>query len=133
MNWFCIYSAIAGEFRALRKLEQRGLQCYLPLLTSQRRIGGRVVSRRAPLLARYLFVLTDLDRLSAIRELTEIQEILPHEMMPQPIAAIEISSLQEREQAGEFVFRNTTADRRRRRQILRSFQELGGLYAEIQV
>jgi len=124
-NWFCIYSTVAGEFRALADLEARNIPAYLPLATKIRHIRGQRRERQTPLLPRYLFIcLEDFNRLGEIRDLATVSEILPHDFEPQAISSTEIVKLQEREASGEFIFKPTATDRRRRHQILRSFKEL---------
>src|SRR5580765_4610072 len=124
MTWFCLYTAIASEFKAMAGLNAHNFQCYLPLLSRKRQISGRVVTRTSPLLARYLFVCVPPEELAVVHNIRGVQEILPHEQEPIPIPVHEIENLQERERNGEFVFRDTARDQRRLRKILKSFREL---------
>jgi hypothetical protein len=48
-----------AEFRALTGLQQRNIHSYLPIMIVSRRIRGKVVELRRPLLSRYLFVSMD--------------------------------------------------------------------------
>ena len=123
-NWFGLYTEPQGEFRATAGLQRVHIECWLPVMVVCRRVRGRPVERQAPLMARYLFVRLPRWRLSETRAVIGVQEILPHEHEPQPIPAREIESLQQRQANGEFVFRSTASDRRRRKKILRALAEL---------
>ena len=124
-DWFCLYTGVGDEFRARAGLEAQQLQCYLPVMVVARRVRGRVVEKRLPLLSRYLFVCMDGRELSQARSVIGVEGILPREHEPLPIPAYEIERLQEREAAGEFVFKLLTyTDRRRQRRVLRSLAEL---------
>lgn len=124
MSWFCVYTAIASEFKAMAGLKAHDFQCYLPLLSRRRQISGRVVTRTSPLLARYIFVCIPREDLAAVHTIRGVQEVLPHELEPIAVPACDIERLQERERNGEFVFRDTARDQRRLRKILKSFREL---------
>jgi hypothetical protein len=108
MGWYCIFSAVGCEARVLAGLQQRKFLAYLPIMVMCRRVRGRLVECRAPLLGRYLFACPDcLERLAQIRAVPGVQEILPHEHEPQVIPAGEVERMMAREEAGEFVFRPT--------------------------
>ena len=128
MNWFCLYSTIAGEFRALADLEARQFIAYLPLATRIRTARGQRQERQMPLLSRYLFIcLGDANELCAVRSLATVQEVLPHENEPIAIPEHEIDRLKQREAAGEFRFENTATAKKRERVILRSLADLANL------
>ena len=125
MNWFCLYSTIAGEFRALADLQSRKFIAYLPLATRIRTARGQRQEHKTPLLSRYLFIcLSDFNRLGELLEIPTISEILPHEFEPIPVPAVEIGKLMQREANGEFKFKETVTDRKRQRKILRRFEDL---------
>jgi hypothetical protein len=125
MNWFCLYSTIAGEFRALADLQSRKFVAYLPLATRIRTARGQRQELQVPLLPRYLFVFVrDFNRLGELLEISTIFEILPHQFDPIPVPTVEIEWLKQREEAGEFRFKETVTSRKRERRILRRLEDL---------
>ena len=59
MAWYVIHTKPRQEQRALTNLEQQGFQCYLPMLSLQKLIRGRLKVVEEPLFPRYLFIFLD--------------------------------------------------------------------------
>lgn len=55
-RWYVVYTKPREEDRAREHLERQGHQCYLPLLSLEKRRRGRVVPVTEPLFPRYLFI-----------------------------------------------------------------------------
>ena len=59
MNWYLVQTKPHQETRALINLERQGFECYLPLLTKEKRVGRKIKNVKEPLFPRYLFVRLD--------------------------------------------------------------------------
>src|ERR1700730_853944 len=122
-DWFCLCLEPSREFIALLGLNQRNVHAYLPAMVSQRRIRGRLVEVRRPLLGPYLFAQCHSEDLAGLMTSPGVWGILPHGRAPEPVPASTVEDLRARELAGEFHFRDTQTDKRRHRRLLRSFKE----------
>jgi hypothetical protein len=124
-EWYCLRLEPRREFIALMQVTARNIRCYLPAMVRQRRIRGRLVEVRAPLLGPYGFVLSPKASLSELWNIPGVWGVLPVGREPEPVPSGVIDNLQARELAGEFYFKPTVTDKRRHRRVLRSFKELG--------
>ena len=59
MRWYVIHAKPRQEARALENLERQGYEAWLPMLTVQKILRGRVVDVTEPLFSRYLFIQLD--------------------------------------------------------------------------
>lgn len=55
-HWYAVYTKSRAEKKALKELEQKGIECYLPLRTIRRRWGKQSRVIEVPLITCYLFV-----------------------------------------------------------------------------
>ena len=56
--WYVVHSKPREEEKALENLQKQGFECFLPMLTLEKLVRGRVKSVTEPLFSRYLFVQT---------------------------------------------------------------------------
>jgi len=56
--WYVAHSKPRQEQKALENLQNQGFECFLPMLTLEKLVRGRVKSVTEPLFSRYLFVQT---------------------------------------------------------------------------
>ena len=59
MRWYVIHAKPRQEARALENLERQGYEAWLPMLTVQKILRGRVADVTEPLFSRYLFIRLD--------------------------------------------------------------------------
>jgi len=55
-QWFAVYTKSRAEKKALKELEQKGIECYLPVRAIRRRWGKQSRVIEVPLITCYLFV-----------------------------------------------------------------------------
>ena len=56
--WYVVHSKPREEQKALENLQKQGFECFLPMMTLEKLVRGRVKSVTEPLFNRYLFVQT---------------------------------------------------------------------------
>ena len=56
--WYVVHSKPQEEQKALHNLQKQGFECFLPMLTLEKVIRGKVKAVTKPLFSRYLFVQT---------------------------------------------------------------------------
>ena len=56
--WYVVHSKPRAEQKALENLQKQGFECFLPMLSLEKLVRGRVKSVTEPLFSRYLFVQT---------------------------------------------------------------------------
>ena len=56
--WYVVHSKPRQEQKALENLQKQGFECFLPMLSIEKLVRGRVKSVTEPLFSRYLFVQT---------------------------------------------------------------------------
>ena len=56
--WYVVHSKPREEQKALENLQKQGFECFLPMLTLEKLVRGRLKSVSEPLFSRYLFVQT---------------------------------------------------------------------------
>ena len=56
--WYVVHSKPREETKALENLQKQGFECFLPMLTHEKLVRGRIKSVTEPLFSRYLFVQT---------------------------------------------------------------------------
>jgi transcriptional antiterminator RfaH len=59
LHWYTIHTKPRQEQRALENLCSQGYSCYLPMLSVQKVIRGKVSIQPEPLFSRYLFIELD--------------------------------------------------------------------------
>jgi transcriptional antiterminator RfaH len=63
MNWYVVYTKPKWEKKVAEQLEQRGIECYCPLVTQVRQWSDRKKKVELPLFNSYIFVrLTEAER-----------------------------------------------------------------------
>ena len=58
-SWYVIHTKPRQEQRALTNLQQQGYRCYLPMITLEKLVRGRLNLVEEPLFPRYLFICLD--------------------------------------------------------------------------
>jgi hypothetical protein len=81
-EWYVLALEPSREFFALLGLHARNVHSWLPAMVAQRRIRGRLVEVRRPLLGCYLFAQAHPDELSRMTAVPGIWGILPHGHAP---------------------------------------------------
>jgi len=56
--WYVVHSKPREEQKALDNLQKQGFECFLPMLTLEKLVRGRLKCVSEPLFSRYLFVQT---------------------------------------------------------------------------
>lgn len=54
--WYVVHSKPRQEQKAIENLQKQGFECFLPMLSIEKLVRGRVKSLTEPLFSRYLFV-----------------------------------------------------------------------------
>jgi hypothetical protein len=126
-EWYVLALEPSREFIALLGLHQRNVTAWLPAMITQRRIRGRLVEVRRPLLGRYAFAQGRQDEIAGWMDIPGVWGCLPHGRPPEAVPGHVVEELRVRELAGEFRFADTVTGRRRHRRVLRSLRELGVL------
>jgi hypothetical protein len=127
-EWYVLALEPSREFIALLGLHQRNVTAWLPAMVHVKRIRGRLVEVRRPLLGRYLFAQGHQDELSAWKDVPGVWGCLPHGRAPEAVPGHIVEDLRVRELAGEFRFSDTVTGRRKLRRVLHSLRELGVLH-----
>ena len=96
--WFVIHTKPRQEQRALINLTQQGYQCYLPMLTLEKLVRGRLNVVEEPLFPRYLFICLDDSRYGqnwgSIRSTWGVSRLVAFGSAPAKIDAALIALLQ---------------------------------------
>ena len=101
MRWYVIHAKPRQEARALENLERQGYEAWLPMLTVQKILRGRVVDVTEPLFSRYLFIQLDTvqSNWSPIRSTLGVSKLVYFGSQPAKVDPQLIDLLQSREEA----------------------------------
>lgn len=92
-QWYALYTIAHHEKRVAQQLEERQLECFLPLYRSVRRWSDRRKEVQLPLFPGYLFVYTDLAERSRILRVASVVHFVCCNGQPTPVPAVEIENL----------------------------------------
>ena len=59
LQWYVVHTKPRQEHRAQENLTAQGYGCYLPMLSAEKLLRGKLIVRQEPLFARYLFIELD--------------------------------------------------------------------------
>ena len=62
MHWYAIHSKPRQEERALDNLQRQGFEAWLPMLTVEKVLRGKLVQVTEPMFSRYLFIRLDTEQ-----------------------------------------------------------------------
>lgn len=71
-NWYCVYTIPRSEKRAVSKISQLGIECYLPTHQVVRQWSDRKKKFELPLFPNYVFVKISLNRRTSVLSVKEI-------------------------------------------------------------
>ena len=82
--WYVVHSKPREEQKALDNLQKQGFECFLPMITLEKLVRGRVKSVSEPLFSRYLFVKTNSQNqnFSAIKSTLGVQRLVSFGPLP---------------------------------------------------
>lgn len=59
MHWYLIHAKPRQEARALDNLQRQGFEAWLPMITAEKLLRGRITQVTEPMFTRYLFIRLD--------------------------------------------------------------------------
>jgi transcriptional antiterminator RfaH len=88
MHWYAIHSKPRQEERALDNLQRQGFEAWLPMLTVEKVLRGKLVQVTEPMFSRYLFIRLDTEQTnwSPIRSTLGVSRLVSFGNRPAPIA-----------------------------------------------
>jgi transcription antitermination factor NusG len=92
-EWFAVYTAPRHEKQVAHQLNQRSVECFLPLYESVRRWKTGPARLELPLFPSYLFVRADRRERRKVVELPSVVNIIGNRLGPTAISKEEIESL----------------------------------------
>ena len=93
--WFVVHTKPREERKALENLSAQGFEAFLPMLTREKLLGGRLKTITEPLFSRYLFVSTESDNqnFSLIRSTKGVHQLLSFGLRPSRVSNSLIEAL----------------------------------------
>lgn len=93
--WYVAHSKPRQEQKALENLQNQGFECFLPMLTQEKLVRGRVKSVTEPLFSRYLFVQTQSQNqnFSVIKSTFGVQRLVSFGPLPSQVDDTLIESI----------------------------------------
>jgi transcriptional antiterminator RfaH len=100
-DWYVVYTKALLEISAQEHLHRQGFETYLPLIETQQRRQGQLISLIKPFFPRYLFIRfnRESDDWSPVRSTRGVCGLVKFEGVPKPIPASLISGLKSNEDA----------------------------------
>ena len=92
-QWYVLYTMAHHEKRVAQQLQQRELECFLPLYRSARRWTDRTKHLELPLFPGYLFVHMDLGERIRILRVPGVAHMVCFHGQPAPVPKVEIEAL----------------------------------------
>jgi len=82
--WYVVHSKPRQEQKALENLQKQGFECFLPMLSIEKLVRGRVKSVTEPLFSRYLFVqtLSQNQNFSVIKSTLGVHRLVSFGLLP---------------------------------------------------
>ena len=93
MNWYAVYTCVNQERVVAKRMDEKGIENFLPLYKSVRKRSDRRVVLDLPLFPGYLFVRIPLASRLRVLEIPRVVRIVSHNSAPAPLPASEIESL----------------------------------------
>ena len=96
MHWYAIHSKPRQEERALDNLQRQGFEAWLPMLTVEKVLRGKLVNVTEPMFSRYLFIRLDTEQTnwSPIRSTLGVSRLVSFGNRPAVVADELIQALQ---------------------------------------
>ena len=96
MNWYAIHSKPRQEERALDNLQRQGFEAWLPMLTVEKVLRGKLANVTEPMFSRYLFIRLDTEQTnwSPIRSTLGVSRLVSFGNRPAVVADELIQALQ---------------------------------------
>ena len=107
MHWYAIHSKPRQEERALDNLQRQGFEAWLPMLTVEKVLRGKLANVTEPMFSRYLFIRLDTEQTnwSPIRSTLGVSRLVSFGNRPAVVADELIQALQtEPQRAPERLF-----------------------------
>lgn len=98
--WYLLYCKRGEQARAKLNLENQGIQCYYPEMSSEKLVRGRKTIKREPLFPNYLFIYFDYEQgpsFTTVRSTRGVIDFIRQGGYPQKLQEELISLLQQRE------------------------------------
>ena len=92
-NWFAVYTMPRAEKKVFDRINEFGVEAYLPLMTSIRMWSDRKKKVTAPLISSYVFVKTEEIKLNDLLKIQGVMGVLKHLGKPAKIRDVEIENL----------------------------------------
>ena len=96
MHWYAIHSKPRQEVRALDNLQRQGFEAWLPMLTVEKVLRGKLANVTEPMFSRYLFIRLDTEQTnwSPIRSTLGVSRLVSFGNRPAVVADELIQALQ---------------------------------------
>ena len=96
MHWYAIHSKPRQEERALDNLQRQGFEAWLPMLTVEKVLRGKLANVTEPMFSRYLFIRLDTEQTnwSPIRSTLGVSRLVSFGNRPAAVADELIQALQ---------------------------------------
>ncbi len=96
MHWYAIHSKPRQEERALDNLQRQGFEAWLPMLTVEKVLRGKLANVTEPMFSRYLFIRLDIEQTnwSPIRSTLGVSRLVSFGNRPAVVADELIQALQ---------------------------------------
>ena len=96
MHWYAIHSKPRQEERALDNLHRQGFEAWLPMLTVEKVLRGKLANVTEPMFSRYLFIRLDTEQTnwSPIRSTLGVSRLVSFGNRPAVVADELIQALQ---------------------------------------
>lgn len=95
VHWYALRTCVNQEKRVAMRLEQRGIEFYLPLYRTVRRRSDRRVALSLPLFPGYLFVHISLQERRKVAETPRVVNLVGGRSVPTPVCDDEIAVLRQ--------------------------------------
>lgn len=92
-NWFAVYTMPRAEKKVFDRINEFGVEAYLPLTTSIRIWSDRKKKVTSPLISSYVFVKIEETKLNELLKIQGVMGILKHLRKPAKIRDVEIENL----------------------------------------
>jgi transcription antitermination factor NusG len=93
-KWYAVYTKYKCEKLACDRLERKGVQCYVPLLTVTKRYTRKIKTYHKPLINCYIFVCIEDNLFTKVLQTDHVMGFLTFAGIKVPIPGYEIQTLQ---------------------------------------
>jgi transcriptional antiterminator RfaH len=101
MNWYACYTKPRAEKKSFSRLQQAGINCYLPLKKERRKWSDRLKTIYTPLFTSYIFVFIDEHEIHKVRLEGDLVGFVTFEGKAVPIPEAQIDIIKRITAAGE--------------------------------